>query len=206
MGEEGVFDFEDYEDVGLSERVIEHGAEDSQNLFADLAFQRKKESMQSAMSAQSKARDSVSVRGPELSLEAVLGLVANCNVSGSSNERPVAGSCQDPEAEDADTESSGEESDSEPEGPLAGLALLTPAAKAKNRSKSAASSSKAPGKAAPAASAKTTVSQPFGLSPQLEPYPIRALFGLLLFSILTCVAPYDFNLLGFWRRRPCVDA
>ncbi|CAE7328313.1 unnamed protein product, partial [Symbiodinium sp. CCMP2592] len=90
VGEEGVFDFEEYEDTAVAEKIIEHEGGDEP--FSEVAFARKKEAMHNAWTAQSKAREAVSVKGPELGMEALLALVQN-TASGqgsSSKQRPLA--------------------------------------------------------------------------------------------------------------------
>ena len=145
IGEEGVFDFEEYEDVSLCERVVEHNA-DADEPFADVAFDRKKEAMQSAaMASQARARDSVAVKGPELSMESLLALVTS---TASSSNRPEAGSSgsKDVAQEASDGGSTAEsEADSDLEQPSAGLALLAPPSA---KAKSAASTAKAAAKTA----------------------------------------------------------
>ena len=63
VGEEGVYDFEAYEDTGLEERVIEHDGE--QEMFAEEAFQAKKQAALETMQKQAKDRDAVAVKGKE---------------------------------------------------------------------------------------------------------------------------------------------
>ncbi|CAE7259361.1 unnamed protein product, partial [Symbiodinium sp. CCMP2592] len=139
VGEEGVFDFEEYEDTAVAEKIIEHEGGDEP--FSEVAFARKKEAMHNAWTAQSKAREAVSVKGPELGMEALLALVQN-TASGqgsSSKQRPLARSRSRSRAgRSSKASSSSDESASDAEeGPLAGLSLLvssTASAKAKSAS------------------------------------------------------------------------
>ena len=144
VGEEGVFDFEEYEDTALSEQVIEHGL-DHPATFSEEAFNRKKQALHTAMSATARQRDSAAVKGPELSLEQLMGLVQSCSSASVGATRAEASRSRSrsrsapQEDEDSNSDADGQE------GPLAGLSMLAPAktekaAKAKTAPKHGAKS------------------------------------------------------------------
>ncbi|CAJ1451098.1 unnamed protein product [Effrenium voratum] len=144
VGEEGVFDFEEYEDTALSEQVIEHGL-DHPATFSEEAFNRKKQALRTAMSATARQRDSAAVKGPELSLEQLMGLVQSCSSASVGATRAEASRSRSrsrsapQEDEDSNSDADGQE------GPLAGLSMLAPAktekaAKAKTAPKHGAKS------------------------------------------------------------------
>ena len=78
IGKEGVFDFTEYEDVGLSEQVEEHGFD--HEAFGEKAFERKKEALHTAMQAQTRARDASAVKGSEASIESMMALVQQLQI------------------------------------------------------------------------------------------------------------------------------
>ena len=62
-GPEGVYDYEAYEDTGVEERVIEDDGQ--QELFAEEAFQAKKQAALETMQKQARERDAASVKATE---------------------------------------------------------------------------------------------------------------------------------------------
>ena len=135
IGKEGVFDFTEYEDVGLSEQVEEHGFD--HEAFGEKAFERKKEALHTAMQAQTRARDASAVKGSEASIESMMALVQQLQIGSSSSsaskDKPSATtdarSTSPVKADDGDSTSSDSSSEEAQAGPSAGLAMLAPAAK-----------------------------------------------------------------------------
>ena len=127
IGKEGVFDFTEYEDVGLSEQVEEHGFD--HEAFGEKAFERKKEALHTAMQAQTRARDASAVKGSEASIESMMALVQQLQIGSSSSsaskDKPSATtdarSTSPVKADDGDSTSSDSSSEEAQAGPSAGL-------------------------------------------------------------------------------------
>ena len=158
VGEEGVYDLEEYEDTALQEQVLEHGFDE--NVFSDQGFNKKKEVLQNALASAAKNKDALAVRGPEISVEGLLKLVQETNFSGagSSKDRPSArprsrSGHRENSASSSSIDAESSESPSEEAGSSAALALLAPGAVKKGGAKAAAAapSKNAKGKATQAA-------------------------------------------------------
>ena len=157
VGEEGVYDFEEFEETQLLERVVEHDSIGQP--FSDAAFARKKEAMQSAMSSASRARDSQAVKGPDLSMQSLLDIVQLANsTSGDrhSARLPGALSGNQPEDEDSGKSEESEDSEEEKDEQMASLAMLVPVTK-----KKVAAAAKASQGSDPKASAKVRLTPGF---------------------------------------------
>ena len=162
-GSEGVFDLEDYEDTAVAEKTVEHGLADSDQPFAEQAFERKKEALQAALGTQARLRDANAVKGPDLSLEHLMALVSEVNTSDpkarSSKDRPSARSRSPSGGSDGHSSSSSssdpQSSEDEAEHRLSSLSLLTAPTK-KSQAKAAAAGSKAASSNAPAASSNNS--------------------------------------------------
>ena len=157
VGEEGVYDFEEFEETQLLERVVEHDS--SGQPFSDAAFARKKEAMQSAMSSASRTRDSQSVKGPDLSVQSLLDIVQlAASTSGDRHfaRLPGALSSDQPKDDDSEKSEAGEDSEEDKDERMASLAMLAPVAK-----KKAAAAAKASQSSDPKASAKVRLTPGF---------------------------------------------
>ena len=125
IGKEGVFDFTEYEDVGLSEQVEEHGFD--HEAFGEKAFERKKEALHTATQAQTRARDASAVKGSEASIESMMALVQQLQIGSSSSsaskDKPSATtdarSTSPVKADDGDSTSSDSSSEKAQAGPSA---------------------------------------------------------------------------------------
>ena len=128
IGEEGVYNFEAYEDTGLEERVIEDDGQ--QEMFAEEAFQAKKQAALEAMQKQAKDRDAASVKAKEseMSFADLVHVVSSLGKSSSgSAEVPVADGPTNSEGKGAESGSdvtSSSNSSSEEEEQSTGLDLL----------------------------------------------------------------------------------
>ena len=128
IGEEGVYNFEAYEDTGLEERVVEDDGQ--QEMFAEEAFQAKKQAALEAMQKQAKDRDAASVKAKEseMSFADLVHVVSSLGKSSSgSAEVPVADGPTNSEGKGAESGSdvtSSSNSSSEEEEQPTGLDLL----------------------------------------------------------------------------------
>ena len=133
VGPEGEFDFEDYSDVAVKERVVEHDSS-KQDIFQEEAFELKKQEMTKAVQAGAKARQASSVQGPDLSASSLLAACKSASNGSASGAVPAG-------------EGESEEDSSEEAGGLAGVGLLGPsctkaAAKPKPKTDAAVSGTK----------------------------------------------------------------
>lgn len=129
IGEEGVYNFEAYEDTGLEERVIEDDGQ--QEMFAEEAFQAKKQAALEAMQKQAKDRETASVKAKEsdVSFADLVQVVRSLgNSSSGSAAVPVADGPTNSEGKGAeigsDVTSSSSSSSEEEEEQSTGLDLL----------------------------------------------------------------------------------
>ena len=80
-GPAGVFKFKEFDQKALRETETEHSAEDQ--LFAEEAFERKKKAAFDVVDTASKARDSVAVKGKEMSMASLLQSIQASSGAGS---------------------------------------------------------------------------------------------------------------------------
>ena len=140
VGKEGVFDFTEYEDVGLSEQVEEHSFD--HEAFGEKAFERKKEALHTAMQAQSRAGDASAVKGSEATIESMMALVQQISSSSGSSfqDKPSATPASPVKVDNTNDSSSDSSTEDAGQGPSAGLSMLAPIAK--KAAKAAASANK----------------------------------------------------------------
>ncbi|CAJ1461471.1 unnamed protein product [Effrenium voratum] len=126
VGPEGEFDFEDYSDVAVKERVVEHDSS-KQDIFQEEAFELKKQEMTKAVQAGAKARQASSVQGPDLSASSLLAACKSAS-NGSASGAVPAGEGEKSGSSDSSSSSSESEEDSSEE---AGVPLASGPSKAK---------------------------------------------------------------------------
>ena len=158
-GQKGVYDFEEYQDSAVQEKEIVHDSRED-GPFAEIALARKRKAVMDQVAEGSHARDKVAVEGagPELSLEQLLALATNGQVSEEAKESQVEKEKADASDSSSSSGTGSSEEEAEP------LAMFGPTKKeqaqgkakaaASNKSKSAAASS------APTAPQKSRVEMP----------------------------------------------
>ena len=181
-GPEGVYDFEAYEDTGVEERVIEDDGE--QDLFAEEAFQAKKQAALDTMQKQAKERDAASVKATEndMSFADLVQVVTSLGHSSSSSAVvPGADGAGGKETTSTGAESVAESSDSsssssaEEEEAAAGLNLLRGSApKGGAHGEAADATGKGSKNQKPKAKAKAAVKAPIQAKTALPSKPVSA--------------------------------
>ena len=164
VGQEGVYDFEAYEDTGVEERVIEDDGQ--QAIFADEAFQAKKQAALQTLQQQAKERDAASVKASEsdMTLADLVQVVrSQSSAAASSAEVPAAAGAAGAEGKDTDSveeNSAWSSTSSEEEDTAAGLELLQSSGVKGASKETPGESSAKPAKAKAKAKAKEAPKQP----------------------------------------------
>ena len=168
VGQEGVYDFESYEDTGVEERVIEDDGQ--QAIFAEEAFQAKKQAALQTLQQQAKERDSASVKAPESDVtfaDLVQVVRSQSSAAASSAVVPAAAGAAGGEGEDADSAeetSCSSSTSSEEEDAAAGLELLQTSWVRGSSKETPGESSAKPAKVKAKAKAKEAPKQPSAAS------------------------------------------
>ena len=160
-GPEGVYDYEAYEDTGVEERVIEDDGQ--QELFAEEAFQAKKQAALETMQKQARERDAASVKATEndMTFADLVQVVTSLGQSSSSSAAvPLPDGASGKEAGNAVAETVDESSDSsssssgEEEQVATGLNLLRGSAPKRTHGEAADATAKGSRNQKPKAKAK----------------------------------------------------